>query len=498
MRLEPGSHAGRFVVDGVIGAGGTATVYRVHHERLNTVHALKILELTSDTIRERLLTEGQAQATLNHPNIVAVTDILDLDGQPGLLMEYIDGPSLEDALVEYPFTLDDLEALFLGIVDGVEAAHGLGFVHRDLKLANILLEPTPQGFVPKITDFGLAKVLSNRIAASATQTGVAMGTPGFMAPEQVRDAGKVDERADFFSLGCVLYEMVSGKRTFPGDEVLQIYIAVTKVDFIPIREHVPDLPDRFEAAIRGCLQKDPDERIPDAATLRAVLAGQIGWDKGPVALTDPHPVVPSPVARDSSDRVLPIVLVGGSLALLGAVLLFAVLSIGIPLLLAPTEVPEEPQLVRAIPALPPPRHVPTLPEPGLTDFETPTRTIVRPPAPPRPSAARPTSPRQEPTAPDPAPAAPNPTPVAPSPVPAGPPATVKLLSVPPSADIYVDGEAANRRTPSKLTVPQGSHRVELRLRNHPPLGFDLWAGPGQPPAWCVIFATGERIQGNCP
>ncbi|MCA9572305.1 MAG: serine/threonine protein kinase, partial [Myxococcales bacterium] len=274
MKLKPGDRVDRFIVEGVIGAGGTATVYRVRHERLGTRHALKILALQSEKIRERLLVEGQAQATLNHPNIVAVTDILDLDGQPGLLMEYIEGPSLEDALAEYPFTLDDLEALFLGVLDGVEVAHSLGLVHRDLKLANILLAPSPQGFVPKVTDFGLAKVLHNKPGTSATQTGVAMGTPGFMAPEQVRDAGTVDQRADLFSLGCVLYEMISKKRTFPGDEVLQIYIAVTRVDYLPIRTHVPDLPDRYEMAIRGCLQKDLGHRIPDCATLAAVLSGE--------------------------------------------------------------------------------------------------------------------------------------------------------------------------------------------------------------------------------
>lgn len=276
MRLKPGDRVDRFVVDGVIGAGGTATVYRVRHEQLGTVHALKILAVANETIQERLLVEGQAQATLNHPNIVAVTDILDLGGQPGLLMELIDGPSLEDALLEFDFSLDDVEALFLGVIDGVEVAHSQGLVHRDLKLANILLAPTPNGFVPKVTDFGLAKVLYNKGGVSATQNGVAMGTPGFMAPEQVRDAGNVDQRADLFSLGCVLYEMVSKQRTFPGDQVLQIYINVTKVNFIPVRQHVPDLPDRFDTAIAGLLQKQPHERIPDCATLRSVLRGELG------------------------------------------------------------------------------------------------------------------------------------------------------------------------------------------------------------------------------
>ena len=492
MKLEPGRRIGRFVVEGIIGAGGTATVYRVRHEALGTLHALKLLAIQSEAIQERLLVEGQAQATLNHPNIVAVTDILDVDGQPGLLMEYIEGPSLEDALVEYPFTLEDIEALFRGILDGVEAAHAQGFVHRDLKLANILLEPTPQGFVPKITDFGLAKVLYNRLGANATQAGVAMGTPGFMAPEQVRDAGKVDERADFFSLGCVLYEMVSGKRTFPGDEVLQIYIAVTKVDFIPIREHLPDLPDRFDQAIRGCLQKSPDDRIPDCETLRLVLGGQIGWDQGPVALTSPLPLDD---ASGTSDRLLPLVLVGGSLALLGAVLFFAVLSIGVPLLLTQQPPPPTPVAAPAPPpSLPPTRvRVPSLPEPGMGDFETATRTVELPRRTPKPRA------------PKPAPAPPAPAasvaPVRPAPVVTPPlqtPAEVKLFSLPPSADIFIDGAPAGLRTPNKLFLAPGRHQVELVLRDHPRQSLELWAGTEQPSAWCVVLATGQRIQGNCP
>lgn len=516
MRLKAGDKVDRFIVEGNIGAGGTATVYRVRHERLGTFHALKLLSLASQTIRERLLVEGQAQATMNHPNIVSVTDILDIEGQPGLLMEYIDGPSLEDALAKFPFTLTDLEHLFLGVLDGVEAAHAQGLVHRDLKLANVLLAPTERGFQPKVTDFGLAKVLYNQPGVAATQSGVAMGTPGFMAPEQVRDAGSVDQRADMFSLGCILYEMVSGERTFPGDEILQIYIKVTKVDYTPIREHVPDLPDRFEAAIRGCLQLDPEERIPDVATLRSVLRGDIGWNKGAVPISTPSIGDPdTTVETTPSDRVVPVLLVGGSVALLGFVLLFAALGIGVPLLLRPSSTP-------AVPVEPTPDPVEQpAPEPAAApddepDEEEPTdedpedeQEAVQPPEPeaapepvvPRPRPREPLVPRPEFETPTRHPIPrPVPQPTAPAPVAPRMPTSIamKVRSKPHSALIVIDGQSTNLRTPQKLNIVPGTHRIDLQLRDHPLVGFNVVVGPASPTSWCYDFATGVPNPGSCP
>jgi hypothetical protein len=541
MQLKPGDRIDRFVVDGIIGVGGTATVYRVRHERLGTVHALKILAVASQAIRDRLVVEGQAQATMNHPNIVSVTDILDLDGSPGLLMEHIEGPSLEDALLEYDFSLADKESLFLGILDGVEVAHAQGLVHRDLKLANVLLAPSPAGFVPKITDFGLAKVLYHKVGVAATQSGVAMGTPGFMAPEQVRDAGQVDQRADLFSLGCILYEMVSGERTFPGDEVLQIYINVTKANFIPVRQHVPDLPDRFDTAIRGMLQKERDDRIPDVPTLRRVLTGEIGWDKGPVAAppqaaaapvaATPAAEKPAQPARSTGDRVLPVLLMGGSVALLGFVLLFATLVVGVPLLLGPTGpsepiakvVPEPATLPEVTPTVVPaagavPIDPEDVAEPVLADdepaprpeFETPIPRVrprpkpapVAPPPPPAPVPAPPPEPRPEfenpyrPRLPPPAPA---PAPVAaPAPQPEAIAVAVKIYSRPPSAAVLVDGHPTGLRTPNKINLLPGSHRVDLRLSGYTDLGLDILAGTGQPGRWCVDFLSSRTYQGACP
>ncbi|MEQ1507055.1 MAG: serine/threonine-protein kinase [Myxococcota bacterium] len=280
MKLDMGQVVDRYTVERILGAGGTAMVYLVKHNRLGTRHALKVLTLTGQSIRDRMEREGQVQAKLNHLNVVAVTDQIDIDGALGLLMEFIDGPSLETALGRYRLTMGDAETLFAGILAGVKAAHREGLVHRDLKPANVLLDRTPDGFVPKVTDFGLAKVLEQDVSIANTRSGIAMGTPSYMAPEQIRDARSVDQRADLWSLGCILYELTCRLRAFPGDEALAIYNNVVDGEFVPPRTLVPDIPDRIEQAILGCLQIDPDARIPSCEMLKAVIEGEMVWSQG--------------------------------------------------------------------------------------------------------------------------------------------------------------------------------------------------------------------------
>ena len=281
--LAAGDTIDRYEVQELIGSGGTAVVYRVKHTALGTEHALKVLSVTSPVIRDRMLTEGRVQASLRHLNVVAVTDVLDVNGAPGLLMEHIEGPSLEAALDQFQIPLTAAESLFIGIVNGMRQAHHHGLVHRDLKPANVLLASTPDGFVPKVTDFGLAKVIAEAGAVSQghTRAGVALGTPAYMAPEQIRDARKVDQRADVFALGCILYELVCKQRVYPGTDTIAIYNAVLDAEFVLPRELVPDVPDRIENAILGALVQDKAKRIPDCDTLLAVLAGTTVWEIPP-------------------------------------------------------------------------------------------------------------------------------------------------------------------------------------------------------------------------
>jgi serine/threonine protein kinase len=268
----------RYTVIDLLGEGGMAMVFRVRHNQLDTEHALKVLTITKTGIRERLIQEGRVQAKIRHENVVSVTDVLDIGGAPGLLMEYIEGPALEEWLTRYRPSLFECEAVLRGIAAGVNTAHEKGLIHRDLKPGNVMMARKGDLLIPKVTDFGLAKAVSEEFDAGCrTRTGVAMGTPAYMAPEQVRDAGSVDKKADVFALGAILYEMVCGKLAFDGSDLYSIFEAASSGDFEPPETLVPGLPKRIRRTIIGALNPDPNKRIPDCNTLLSVLSGERRW-----------------------------------------------------------------------------------------------------------------------------------------------------------------------------------------------------------------------------
>jgi hypothetical protein len=250
-------------------------VYRARHASLGTLHAMKVLSTLTPAVRDRLLAEGRIQAALQHENVVSVQDVLVVAGTSGLVMEYIAGPPLDLFIKAGKLSLDQADHLARGIIEGVRAAHELDLIHRDLKPGNILLAIKGGRIVPKITDFGLAKALmvDEQDGRSHTKTGTALGTPAYMAPEQIRDAKNVDKRADIFALGAVLYELVTGERCFAGDDIFQIFNDVITGSFTPPRELVADLPKRMEDAILGALRPDRDERIPSCDQLLAIWRG---------------------------------------------------------------------------------------------------------------------------------------------------------------------------------------------------------------------------------
>ncbi len=274
MDLPEGTRIDRYITEARIGEGGMAAVYRVRHATLGSQHALKVLTVSHAGVKERLVQEGRVQATLRHPNIVAVTDIIDVDGSPGLIMEFVDGPNLGELLDRHRPTLDEAEALATGIIEGVACAHKLGLIHRDLKPGNVLIAVTSAGPVPKVADFGLAKLLDGDGGMSRTRSGTAMGTPSYMAPEQIRDAKGVDKRADVFALGAILFELYTGQQAFPGEDILTVMTAIAGGDYPPPRELAPNLPDRVVRAITGALVVKAAERIPDCDSLLATLRGQ--------------------------------------------------------------------------------------------------------------------------------------------------------------------------------------------------------------------------------
>jgi len=313
--LAEGQIVDRYTVLAQLGEGGMATVYKVRHHVLGSFHALKLLKVQSPTIRERLMEEGRAQATLRHANIVTVTDVIDVDGAAGLVMEFVDGPSLEEWLRDNHPSLDLAEKLFRGVLAGVARAHREGLVHRDLKPGNVLLDQDDDGLLPKVTDFGLVKALSEAPRASRTRAGIAMGTPAYMAPEQIRDARTVDQRADVFALGCILYELVCGRAPFGGVDTLATFNAVTSGQYPAPETLAPGVPARVIEAIAGCLRVDRERRIADCAELRRVLGGE-GAVEGPsasvgavalgggdlAAAVAPAPAVSAPPIGASSDQ----------------------------------------------------------------------------------------------------------------------------------------------------------------------------------------------------
>ncbi|MES2644225.1 MAG: protein kinase [Myxococcota bacterium] len=273
--LPAGQIIDRYVVEELLGGGGMAAVYRVRHRTLNTLHALKVLTTAAPQVRDRLVLEGRIQAGLRHPNLVAVTDVLDVDGAPALLMEFVDGPTLEAWIGQRgPLPVAEVEAIFRGILSGVGAAHARGLVHRDLKPANVLLDVSGSVPVPRVSDFGIAKVLADDDTPKGrTRTGMMMGTPQYMSPEQYDDAKGVDARADVFALGCILYEMLMGRAAFDYPSMFTTYSAIQAGRWARVETERADVPGAWRAAIAGCLEPDRDARIGSCAELAAVLGG---------------------------------------------------------------------------------------------------------------------------------------------------------------------------------------------------------------------------------
>ena len=271
--LEPGDRIDRYVVEGELGEGALATVYRVRHTTLSTVHALKVVKVAHRESRDRLVREGQVQAQLSHPNIVGVTDVIEVRGSPGTLMEWVRGIDLEEYLQQYRIDVDDALTLFRGIVAGMGHAHEKGLVHRDLKPANVLLALGNGQVLPKVSDFGLVKALHGDAPMGSTRTGMTLGTPGYMAPEQVRDAANVDRRADMWSLGCLLYRMVCNYPAFAQADIIELFTAVGKGEYPHPHTYEPTLSDRVVTAIAGLLAADPADRYHSCDELLAFLDG---------------------------------------------------------------------------------------------------------------------------------------------------------------------------------------------------------------------------------
>jgi serine/threonine-protein kinase len=281
VRLAPGTKIGAYEVIAVIGSGGMGEVYRARDSRLQRDVALKVLPdvFVNDPERSaRFQREARLLASLNHPNIAGIHHLEETGTIKALVLELVEGPTLADRMAQGTVLLDEAVSIARQIAAALEAAHELGIVHRDLKPANVKVRP--DGTV-KVLDFGLAKALDSSASAAGdsqsptvtgpavTRVGVVLGTAAYMSPEQAR--GKpADHRADVWAFGCVLYEMLTGRRAFDGEHASDALARVLErePDFSRLP---PGTPPSIRRLLRRCLEKDPRRRLHHIADARLDL-----------------------------------------------------------------------------------------------------------------------------------------------------------------------------------------------------------------------------------
>jgi serine/threonine protein kinase/tetratricopeptide (TPR) repeat protein len=282
MSLTAGDTLGRYEIRGTLGAGGMGEVYRARDTVLERDVAVKVLpaEVADNPDRlQRFEREAKAVAMLSHPNILEIYDYGREGGVTFTVTELLEGASLRDRLGSGPIGWRTAARIGAEIADGLVAAHGRGVVHRDLKPGNIFL--TSDGRV-KILDFGLARLTTaarteektEALESTVTSEGTMLGTLGYMAPEQVRGHA-TDHRSDVFSLGCVLYEMVGGRRAFEADSGADTMAAILTSEPDRLSSSGVDIPLDLELAIHRCLEKSPEKRFQSAADLAYVLRASV-------------------------------------------------------------------------------------------------------------------------------------------------------------------------------------------------------------------------------
>jgi serine/threonine-protein kinase len=266
---KPPKKIGRYKIVSELGRGAMGVVYKAEDPNLDRTVALKTISLDKDAegraeYQKRFFVEAKAAGKLTHPNIVTTYDFGEVDGMAFLAMELLEGTDLRKRVAAGQ--LEPLEAVEIGcqVAEGLAYAHQRGIVHRDIKPANImLLDRGPA----KIMDFGLARM---RLADHKTSTGIVLGTPRYMSPEQI-SGQPVDQRSDIFSLGIVLWEMLTGRRLFSGSEMAQVSHSITYDEHEPPTRVNSELPAMLDFVVARALKKDPAVRYQDADEMAADL-----------------------------------------------------------------------------------------------------------------------------------------------------------------------------------------------------------------------------------
>lgn len=276
-----GKELGNYHILEMIGKGGMAVVYRGQHKTLSRrVVAIKMLSASLEgdaSFSERFFREAEVMDRLRHPNIVTLYDFIEEKGHYYIVMEYVAGKTLSEIIKEAggPLSYGEIRVVFQQVLAGIGHAHHLGIVHRDLKPGNIMINENGEA---KITDFGIARLLGNNFEATLTTTGVGIGSPYYMSPEQVLASKEhpITGASDIYSLGVTLYQTVTGKLPFEGaDSLFTIMQSHVKKSPPPPREIVPGIPEPLEEVILKSIQKKPEDRWPSCEAFWESLAGAL-------------------------------------------------------------------------------------------------------------------------------------------------------------------------------------------------------------------------------
>ena len=272
--LKPGDVIGKYKVVRCLGVGGMGEVHLVVHQQLNVYRALKLLRTETRTGRpvflERFMREARIASRIQHPNIVSVLDV-ENDTSSGfcyIVMEYVDGGTVAALLRNGPLSPDQAVHIIAEVVKGLAAASELGLVHRDIKPSNIMISQDGQ---VKLADLGIAKAADDDVSATLTMANSVIGTPAYASPEQCRSAHDVDVRADIYSLGATLYEMVTGLPPFDGTNAFDTIAHVLNEEPVPPRRLNPEISEELEELILKMMSKDPDRRPQTIAELQQRL-----------------------------------------------------------------------------------------------------------------------------------------------------------------------------------------------------------------------------------
>jgi serine/threonine-protein kinase len=401
--MEVGNRIGDYEIIQVLGAGGMGKVYKVRNVISDRVEAMKVLLPNLETdpeLADRFLREIKVQASLDHPNIAGLHTALREGNQLLMLIEYVEGTTLESIAARGPLQVGQAISYISQVLEALAYAHARHVVHRDIKPANMML--TPEGVV-KLMDFGIAKMADRRL----TQTGRTVGSLYYMSPEQINGAQTLDGRADLYSLGVTLYQLVTGKRPFEGDSDYSIMAAHLQQNPIPPVQIDPSLPAALNDIILTAIAKDPNQRFQSADAFRNALqtvgrqlAGQPAQAAAPLreaaaAAAGPSPV-PAPAPR--SNRMLYMVV--GSLVTVIALILAATQAPKFFSTEAQQKTAQEPAAPPAQQPAAPPVAIPA-PEPAPTPAVA-QEPLPTPAAQPEPAKPRPQPPAGRPSRPEPA------------------------------------------------------------------------------------------------